>query len=96
MINNFKISKYNETLLEIRKDCKEASIDSFIMSLEHQYDEEVGLLGERLSAGEKQRIGLARELLSSAKVILLDEVTSNVDAINEGIILKSLKEISKR
>ena len=95
IINNIKISKPDATLLEVRKACQDASIDDFIMSLDHQYDEEVGLLGERLSAGEKQRIGLARAFLSGTKVILLDEVTSNVDAINEGIILKSLKEISK-
>ena len=77
---------------EIRMACQKASIDEFITSLPQGYDTEVGLLGDSLSAGEKQRIGLARAFLSGAPLILLDEVTSNVDAINEGIILKSLKE----
>ena len=70
-------------------------IDEFICSLPEGYDTEAGLLGDSLSAGEKQRIGLARAFLSGAHLILLDEVTSNVDAINEGIILKSLKEAAR-
>lgn len=69
-----------------------ASIHDFITSLPDGYDTLVSALGDNLSAGEKQRLGLARALLRGSDLILLDEPTSNVDSINEGIILKSLKE----
>ena len=59
------------------------------------YDTPVGELGDTLSGGEKQRIGLARAFLHDADVMLLDEPTSNLDSLNEGVILKSLKEASK-
>ena len=59
------------------------------------YDTPVGELGDTLSGGEKQRIGLARAFLHDAAVMLLDEPTSNLDSLNEGVILKSLKEASK-
>ena len=65
------------------------------MSLPNGYHSKVGLSGDNLSAGEKQRIGLARAFLSGSKLILLDEPTSNVDSINEGIILRSLAEHRK-
>lgn len=87
---NLRIAKQDATLEEIREACRKASIDDFIMSLPDGYKSRVGTLGDRLSAGEKQRIGLARAFLSDAELILLDEPTSNVDAINEGIILESL------
>ena len=64
----------------------------FIMTLPDGYKTQVGALGDNLSAGEKQRIGLARAFLKGSELILLDEPTSNVDSINEGIILKALKE----
>lgn len=88
---NLKIAKLNATHEEIVEACKKASIHDFINSLPEGYLTKVGMLGERLSAGEKQRIGLARAFLSPAKLILLDEPTSNVDSINEKIILDSLK-----
>ena len=69
-----------------------ASVHNFILTLPEGYKTRVGALGGNLSAGEKQRIGLARAFLSGAQLILLDEPTSNVDSINEGIILKALKE----
>ena len=59
------------------------------------YDTPVGELGDTFSGGEKQRIGLARAFLHDADVMLLDEPTSNLDSLNEGVILKSLKEASK-
>lgn len=89
---NIKIAKYDATDEEIIEAAKKASIHEFIESLPDKYDTKVGLLGDNLSAGEKQRIGLARAFLSNAPLILLDEPTSNVDSINEGIILKSLKD----
>ena len=67
----------------------------FVASLPNGYDTEVGELGATLSGGERQRIGLARAFLHDAPLMLLDEPTSNLDALNEGIILKSLKETSK-
>jgi len=87
-----KIAKYDATDEEIIGAAKKASIHEFIESLPDKYDTKVGQLGDNLSAGEKQRIGLARAFLSNAPLILLDEPTSNVDSINEGIILKSLKD----
>lgn len=89
---NIKIAKYDATDEEIIESAKKASIHEFIESLPDKYDTKVGQLGDNLSAGEKQRIGLARAFLSNAPLILLDEPTSNVDSINEGIILKSLKD----
>lgn len=89
---NIKIAKYDATDEEIIEAAKKASIHEFIESLPDKYDTKVGQLGDNLSAGEKQRIGLARAFLSNAPIILLDEPTSNVDSINEGIILKSLKD----
>ncbi|MFR3766184.1 MAG: ATP-binding cassette domain-containing protein [Blautia sp.] len=66
------------------------------MSLPKGYDTEVGELGDTLSGGEKQRIGIARAFLHDAPFILMDEPTSNLDSLNEGIILKSLREASDK
>ena len=66
------------------------------MTLPKGYDTEVGELGDTLSGGEKQRIGIARAFLHDAELILLDEPTSNLDSLNEGIILKSLKESAEK
>ena len=63
--------------------------------LPNGYDTEVGELGDTLSGGEKQRIGIARAFLHDSPMLLLDEPTSNLDSLNEGIILKSLKEESQ-
>ena len=90
--DNLRIAKADATLDEMRQACRKASVDEFIMSLPDGYDTQVGALGDDLSAGEKQRIGLARAFLHDGKLILLDEPTSNVDSINEGIILKALKD----
>lgn len=90
--DNLKIANPSATQEELEGACKLASVHDFIMTLPDGYKTQVGALGDNLSAGEKQRIGLARAFLSGAELILLDEPTSNVDSINEGIILKALKE----
>ena len=90
--DNLRIAKPNATQEEIEAACKLASIHDFILTLPDGYQTKVGALGDNLSAGEKQRIGLARAFLRGSELILLYEPTSNVDSINEGIILKALKE----
>ncbi len=90
--DNLRIAKPNATMEEIENACRLASIHDFILTLPEGYKSRVGALGDNLSAGEKQRIGLARAFLRGSELILLDEPTSNVDSINEGIILKALKE----
>ena len=90
--DNLRIAKPDATQEEIENACKMASVHDFIMTLPDGYKTQVGALGDNLSAGEKQRIGLARAFLRGSELILLDEPTSNVDSINEGIILKALKE----
>lgn len=89
---NLRIAKPNASKEEIEDACKLASVHDFILTLPDGYQTKVGALGDNLSAGEKQRIGLARAFLRGSELILLDEPTSNVDSINEGIILKALKE----
>ena len=89
---NLRLAKPNATDQELIDACKAASVYQLIQSLPQGFQTQVGTLGDRLSAGEKQRLGLARAFLSGAKLILLDEPTSNVDSINEGIILKALQE----
>lgn len=89
---NLRIAKADATQEEIEAACKMASVHDFILSLPERYKTRVGALGDNLSAGEKQRIGLARAFLRGSELILLDEPTSNVDSMNEGIILKALKE----
>lgn len=90
--NNIDIAKENASMEEIMEAAKKASIHDFIMSLPDGYNTNVGELGSNLSGGEKQRIGIARAFLHDAPMILLDEPTSNLDSLNEGIILKSLLE----
>lgn len=90
--NNLRIAKLDATEKEIETACKKASVHDFIMSLPKGYDTPVGELGDTLSGGEKQRIGLARAFLHDAPFILLDEPTSNLDSLNEGAILKALGE----
>ena len=90
--DNLRIANPQATQEELERACKLASVHDFIMTLPDGYKTKVGALGDNLSAGEKQRIGLARAFLKGSQLILLDEPTSNVDSINEGIILKALKE----
>lgn len=93
--NNIAIAKPGASREEIMEAAKKASIHDFIMTLPKGYDTEVGELGDTLSGGEKQRIGIARAFLHDSELVLLDEPTSNLDSLNEGIILKSLKESAK-
>ena len=90
--NNIRIGKLSASDEEVIAAAKKASIHDFIMTLPKGYDTEVGELGSTLSGGERQRIGLARAFLHDAPFILLDEPTSNLDSLNEAVILKSLKD----
>lgn len=89
---NIRIAKLDATREEIEEACKKASIHDFILSLPQGYDSPVGELGDTLSGGERQRIGLARAFLHDAPMMLLDEPTSNLDSLNESVILRSLRE----
>lgn len=90
--NNIAIGKPGATREEIMEAARKASIHDFIMHLPKGYDTEVGELEDTLSGGEKQRIGIARAFLHDSPFLLMDEPTSNLDSLNEGIILKSLRE----
>ena len=90
--NNLRIAKLDATDEEIEAACKKASVHDFIMTLPKGYDTPVGELGDTLSGGERQRLGLARAFLHDAPFLLLDEPTSNLDSLNEAVILKSLHE----
>ena len=93
---NLRIAKPGATREEMEAACRMASVHECILSLPEGYRTRAGTLGGNLSAGEKQRIGLARAFLRGSGLILLDEPTSNVDSINEGIILAALKEQKRR
>lgn len=90
--NNIRIAKLDATHDEVTSACKKASIHDFIMTLPEGYDTNVGELGSTLSGGERQRIGLARAFLHDAPFMLLDEPTSNLDSLNEAVILKALRD----
>ena len=90
--NNIKVAKADATREEVIEAAKKASIHEFICSLPNDYETNVAELGSSLSGGERQRIGIARAFLHDCEVIFLDEPTSNIDSLNEGMILKSLQE----
>ena len=90
--NNILLAKLDASREELEAACKKASIHDFIMSLPDGYDTQVGELGDTLSGGERQRIGLARAFLHDAPFMLLDEPTSNLDSLNEAVILKALND----
>lgn len=92
IFNNLRIGKLNATKDEVIEACKKASVHDFIESLPNGYDTSVGELGDTLSGGERQRLGLARAFLHDGDFMLLDEPTSNLDSLNEAVILKSIKE----
>lgn len=90
--NNLRIAKLDATDEEMIEACKKASVHEFIMGLPKGYDTEIGELGDTLSGGERQRLGLARAFLHDAPFMLLDEPTSNLDSLNEAVILKALSQ----
>ena len=89
---NLCLAKLDATQEELVEACKKASVHDFIQSLPQGYDTPVGELGATLSGGERQRLGLARAFLHQGEFLLLDEPTSNLDSLNEGVILRSLGE----
>ena len=89
--NNLRIARLDATDAEIEEACRKASVHEFILSLQKGYDTPVGELGDTLSGGERQRLGLARAFLHNAPLMLLDEPTSNLDSLNEAVILRSLQ-----
>lgn len=93
--NNLRIAKLDATDADLKEACKKASVHDFIMSLPNGYDTMVEELGDSLSGGEIQRIGLARAFLHDAPLMLLDEPTSNLDSLNEAVILRSLHKEHK-
>lgn len=93
--NNIRVAKENASEEEIQSACKKSNIHEYIQSLPNGYKTMVEELGSSLSGGERQRIGLARMFLHDAKLVLLDEPTSNLDSLNEGVILKSIYEERK-
>ncbi len=92
--NNIKVAKENATRQEVEEAAKKASIHDFIMSLPKGYDTMLAELGDSISGGERQRIGLARAFLHNGNIIILDEPTSNIDSLNESVILNSIKKES--
>ena len=92
VIDNIKISNLDASLDQVIEAAKKASIHDFIETLPQGYETIIGELGSSLSGGERQRIGLARAFLHDAPLLLLDEPTSNLDSLNEGIILKSIND----
>lgn len=93
--NNLRIARLDATDAEIEEACRKASVHDFILSLPRGYDTQVGELGDTLSGGERQRLGLARAFLHDAPFMLLDEPTSNLDSLNEAVILQSLRRERK-
>ena len=87
---NLRIAKPDATDAEIEEACRKASVHEFIRTLPQGYDTPVGELGDTLSGGERQRIGLARAFLHDAPFLLLDEPTSNLDSLNEAVVLRAL------
>lgn len=95
IFDSFKLVKEDVTLEEVRKYCKEAYIDSYIMSLPDKYDTIIGEGGINLSGGQKQRLAIARTLLLNTKIILFDEATSALDNESQDYIKKTIDNLVK-
>ena len=95
ILDNFRLVKKNITLAEVRKVCKKAYIDDYIMSLPNKYDTIIGEGGVNLSGGQKQRLAIARTLLLNTKIILFDEATSALDNESQEYIKKTIDELVK-
>lgn len=89
---NLLLAKPDASQEELEEACRAASVHDFVMFLPQGYDTPVGELGDTLSGGERQRLGLARAFLHGAPLLILDEPTSNLDSLNEGVILRSLDD----
>lgn len=94
--NNIRVAKLDATRDEVEAASKKASVHAFIAGLPKGYDTPLAELGDNLSGGERQRIGLARAFLHDAQLMLLDEPTSNLDSLNEAVILKALDQERQR
>ncbi len=92
---NVAIANPNATEAEILEAAKKARLDEVIERLPNGWNTKVGEGGSSLSGGEKQRVSIARAFLKNAPILLLDEITSALDGVNETIITKSLEELSK-
>ena len=92
---NLRVGKKDANKEEIIEACKKSKIHDFIMSLPKQYETHIGENGGLLSGGQRQRISIARAFLKNAPILILDEMTSNVDPINESLIQEAIIELAK-
>ena len=92
---NIRVGKKGATKEEIIKAAKKARIHDFIMSLPEGYETDIGENGGILSGGQRQRISIARAFLKDAPILILDEMTSNVDPVNESLIQDAITELAK-
>lgn len=92
---NIRVGKKGATKEEIIKAAKKARIHDFIMSLPKGYETDIGENGGILSGGQRQRISIARAFLKDAPILILDEMTSNVDPVNESLIQDAITELAK-
>lgn len=91
--DNLLVARPDATQEQIEAACRAASVHDFIEGLPKGYDTMVGELGDTLSGGERQRLGLARAFLHDAPFLILDEPTSNLDSLNEGVVLRSIARL---
>ena len=95
VLNNIRIGRPDATIADVQEAARRAGCAGFIEAMESGYDTVIGEAGSRLSGGEKQRISIARAIIKDAPIVLLDEVTANVDVENERMIQTALQELLK-